>query len=231
MKWRVTGVILLVLVVLLAALEFTESPIIGKSNVVFEKHGIPVVYVYPEGELGGPLFPEWNVTLNPMNKTQYAVNALVQATVLNSSDASVKVGNATFVDLWVVNETGSKLLYDYLFNETYYEWVGNSSGLPGVETYAKGLNVGGFDRYLVTFERVDYDGNYTVALINPHSFVNVANVSLTIEETWRLMGHIIEPNILSVPVTVLLAFSGVYMAVKNPSWLSKEAKRRRRRRR
>lgn len=230
MKWRVIGVLLLLLSLLLAALEFTESPIIGRSNVAFEKHGIPVVYVFAGGELAGPFFPEWNVTLNPLNKAQYVVEALVQATVLNSTSTSIKVGNDTLIDFWVVNKTGSKLLYDYLNNGTYYSWVGNTTSLPGVRAYAKGLNVGGFGRVLVSFEGVDYDGTYTVALINPHSFVNVANVSVTIEESWRLMGHIIEPNLVSVPVTVLLAFSGVYMAVKNPSWLSKEAKRRRKRR-
>jgi len=216
MKWRFIGTMLLLLSIVLASLHI-EFPIVNRSNVALEEHGVPVVFMYPAGEFV-PFFVQMNTTLIPSNKTYYDVNALVTATVWNSS-----LQNYTRIDFWVINNTGRNLLYEYLENNTYEFNIEHLGALPSVKAYAKGLDM---DVKLLQFEGLDYDGEYWVALINPYASV-VANVSVVIEETWKETWRLIEPNIVSVSVTLVIAVVGLYMTVKNPRWLSKKARRTR----
>lgn len=209
---------LLLLSIVLASLHI-EFPIVNRSNVVLEEHGVPVIYMYPVSDFA-PFLVQMNTTLIPSNKTYYNVNALVTATVWNSS-----LQNYTRIDCWVVNNTGRNLLNEYLENNTY-EFSVQQLGLgahPSVKTYAKGLDM---DIKWFRFEGLDYDGEYWVVLINPYASV-VANVSVVIEETWKETWRLIEPNIVSVSVTLVIAVVGLYMTVKNPGWLSKKARRTR----
>jgi len=215
MKWRYIGIPLFIFSIIFASLH-VELPI-GRSNVVLENNGVPVPFVYPVGIPEQPFPAELNVTLTPLNKTDYVVEALVTATVWNSSSQ-----NYTYIDFWVVNNTGMKLLYGYLLNNTYMYIINQTQALPGVKAYAKAL-----DKALMVkrLQSLDYDGNYTLVLINPYE--EMANVSIIVEETWKETGRLLEPNVVSVSVIVVTAVLGLYITVKNPRWFNKKTMRRR----
>lgn len=221
MNWRLVGIAILLISLILAVLLLVDFPIVQKSNVLLEQEGIMLPFVYPLGEPPPAMVPAVNVTLTPLNRTNYIVEVLVVATVWNTTKWDPK--NATLVDLWVVNHTGAQLLLNYIENNGTYPI---NPDVPGVKTYAKILNMGSPNRNIVRLAGLDYDGNYTVVLINPYREVD-ANVTLLVEETYWEPGRILPPNYVTLGFTAALAVVGLYVVVKGPEWSSSKARRRR----
>ena len=222
MKMRLVGIVLFLGFIFLVGLQL-NFPIV-RSNVALEEHNIPIVFLDLFRETTGePVFAEKNVTLTPSKNTSnvtYSVTALVAATVWNSTNPK----NYTLIDFWVVNHTGRNLLYHYLENssQTYYFYTNLTQPfLPGIKTYA-----GSADKAIMVLRLrdLDYDGNYTLILINPYSEAT-ANVTIVIEEVFTIERHFINPNNASISVTMVAAILGLYMTVKNPRWFSKKVRK------
>jgi hypothetical protein len=194
--------------------------------VALEEHSVPVFFLdLFRDTTGEPIMAEKNVMLTPSEKTNnvdYFVNALVIATVWNSSNPK----NYTLIDFWVVNSTGRNFLYnDILQNSSYaYYYYTNLTQpyLPKVKTYAFSVNKA---TMVLRLRNLDYDGNYTLILINPYQEVT-ANATIVVEEVFVIERHIITPNFASVSATTVTAVLGLYMVVKNPRWSSKKVRKR-----
>jgi hypothetical protein len=221
MRWRIVGIVLLLISLVLSVLLFVDFPLAQKSNVLLEQEGVLVPFMYPLGEPPPALVPTPNVTLTPFSRTNYIVEILVVATVWNTTKWNPK--NATLVDLWVVNHTGAQLLLNYVENNGTYP---TNPNVPGVKTYAKVLNMGSPNRNIVRLVGLNYNGNYTVALINPYRGVD-ANVTLVVEETYWETGRIVPPNYITLAFTAALAVVGLYVVVEGPAWSNPKTRRRR----
>jgi hypothetical protein len=221
MRWRIIGVtLLLVSIVLLGAMIFSY-PTSNESRTLLDEQ-VPVIYVYAATEFGAPIVAERNVTINPpalSSNTEYVVNVLVKATQSN-----VTGNKPTLIDFWMVNHTGRNLVYSYLENETYLQYLNASDYLPGVRAYAQSI-----DSSLIakTLRGLDYNGNYTAILINPYENI-VANTSITIEETLITKGYLVSANVMSVSLTGVVAFVGLFLTLKRPKRASRRIQKEKR---
>jgi len=221
MRWRIVGILLLLISLVLIVLLFVDVPMVPKSNVLLEQEGILLPYIYPLGEPPPAFVLAPNMTLTPSGKVNYIVEVLVRATVWNTTKWDSK--KEVLVDLWVINQTGLELLLNYVENNDTYPVNPN---VPGVKTYAKALNIGSRGKNIVRLTGLDYDGNYTIALINPYTEVD-ANVTLVVEETYWETGRIVPPNYATLSFTAVLAVVGLYVVLKGPTWSNPKTRRKR----
>jgi hypothetical protein len=221
MRWRIVGIVLLLVSLVLGVMLSVDFPLVQRSNVLLEQEGILLPFMYPFGEPPPALVLTPNVTLTPFSRTNYIVEVLVVATVWNTTKWDPK--NATVVDLWVLNQTGAQSLLNYVENNSTYPV---NPYVSGVKTYAKVLNMGSPNKNIVRLEGLNYDGIYFVALINPYREAD-ANITLVIEETYWETGRIIPPNYITLAFTAALAVVGLYVVVKGPAWSNPKTRRRR----
>lgn len=214
MRWRIVGVTLLLISIVLAGLILIPIPA-SKSNTLLEwdksvNGTIPLPYVYYDMDIAGPLFAAKNVTINPLghpNNTNYVVNVLV-----NVFDYNVTPVEPAVVDLWIVNHTGALLIGSYLNNGTYPVNVTQPFEIPGVTAYCESI----FKSLIVKpLQGLDYNGNYTVILINPYDGVT-ANVTIVIEDALTWTEYLMQPNVVNILLTAIIALTGGYLALKKP---------------
>jgi hypothetical protein len=221
MRWRIIGIALLLVSIIVLGTMVFSYPTSNKSRTLLDEQ-VPVLYVYAATELGAPIVAERNITLNPLTqppKTEYVVNVIVKATEANTT------GNKEApIDFWMVNHTGRNMIWSYLENETYLGYLPNASySLPGIKAYGRSI-----DSSLIakTLRGLDYDGNYTIMLINPHEKVQAANTSIVVEETIVTMGYLVNADAVSISLTGVLAFAGIALAVKPPRKVSRHGQKR-----
>jgi len=201
-----------------------------EKHTLLDESKVPLVYIWEAGEFA-PIWAERNVTLSPLNTTltppdrppnlRYTISVLARSTVWNSSVTEVAP-----IDFWVVNHTGRNKLIGYIENNTYPTtgWENRIQELPGVKAYAKGLDKALIVKFL---QDMDYNGNYTILMVNPYK--DTSNVTVVVDETLTTRGHILELSpVVAAPMLVLMLVPGVYLAAKNPKWLSKKPRRRKR---
>jgi hypothetical protein len=230
MRWRIVGIALLLVSALLIILVSYEIVVKEEQHTLLDEEGIPLIYIWEAGEYA-PIWAERNSTLTPLNTTltppdrpsnlKYTVSVLAKSTVWNSSATKEAP-----IDFWVVNQTGRKRLIGYLENGTYPTtgWENRTQELPGVKAYAKGLDKALIVKFL---QDMDYNGNYTIVLINPYK--ETSNVTVVVDETLTTKGHILELSpVVAAPMFVLMLVPGVYLTAKNPKWLGKRPRRRKR---
>ena len=215
---------------LLVSLVFFEIVVKEEKHTLLDESKVPLVYIWEAGEFA-PIWAERNVTLSPLNTTltppdrppnlRYTISVLARSTVWNSSVTEVAP-----IDFWVVNHTGRNKLIGYIENNTYPTtgWENRIQELPGVKAYAKGLDKALIVKFL---QDMDYNGNYTILMVNPYK--DTSNVTVVVDETLTTRGHILELSpVVAAPMLVLMLVPGVYLAAKNPKWLSKKPRRRKR---
>jgi len=208
MKWRAIGAILLLIAIVLASL--TQIPFsTSRSHVLLEQDKLPVPFVNIELDLIGPLPAEKNVTINPLStppNSNYVVNVLVNAYAYNVTPTS-----PTAIDLWIVNHTGSNVIFNILQNGTYPINATEPFIIPGLKTYLESINKAFILRPL---EGMDFNGNYTIMIINPYNIE--ANVTVVVEDTLTTTTRLLQVNAGSVLLPAIIALVGVYMVVKKP---------------
>ncbi len=230
MRWRIIGIVLLLVSALLTSLVFLEVVVTEEKHTLLDESEIRLIYLWEAGEFA-PIWAEKNVTLSPLNTTltppdrppnlRYTISVLARSTVWNSSVTEVAP-----IDFWVVNHTGRNRLKGYMENNTYPTtgWENRTQELPGVKAYAKGLDKALIVKFL---QNMDYNGNYTILMINPYK--KDSNVTVVVDETLTTRGHILELSpVVAAPVLILTLIPGVYLTAKNPNWLGKQPRRRKR---
>lgn len=223
MRWRIVGIVLLLVSIILLGTMVFSYPTGDESHPLLNEQ-VPVLYVYEATEFGAPIVAEKNVTINPSAivrahaNSEYRVNVVVNATKANVT------GNVpALIDFWVVNHTGRNLIWSYLENETYFQFLPNASYvLPGVKAYAHSIESAIIAK---TLRGMDYDGNYTLLLINPDQNTTAALTSILVEDLLITRGYLVNADAITISMTAISAVAGIFLIIKPPGKSSRHARR------
>lgn len=181
------------------------------------KGGIPVPFVYTD-QLVGPLYPQYNVTINPLNlppHTDYVVHILLDSVQWNKTSPEPEP-----VDLWVVNWTGRNMINSRLENFTYPINATENFNWSGLKTYCESIDQPrtiNQPAIVGNLHDLDYNGNYTIMIINAYQGTDYeANVTIVLEATLTTYMYILEPSEINMLSTLGVALVGLAIVIKKP---------------